>query len=241
MEVSELAEPAKLSFVQLLRGHIVCESVSVPVLTQYYPEDKSPAITMWQTGISSKTSGKTWRWYRRVASPLPSTHPYYDPANPNSAYVQQQNKQNEDEKEISLHFWSNSIDELDCMVDQFKQRLTEAQHYHYTCCTKYDPTTHFCSFDGEECPARTTYNRFSVQGKCPYPDERKPIHFFEAAGISTQSVFIRNEVFLGELAETPEIYKATINLSYNIVSEYTVRVNPLCAISTNRTDDVLDS
>lgn len=224
------ADPVKFCFLKILDGAVVCNAKVVPVLTQFYPADLTPCITM---SIQGGVGGDT-RTVAGVKSPLDEEHDYYDSDNPDEGYLQSIKVLQPAKKVLSLHFWANTPEERDCIFHQAKERIREALLFNYHYCYNYVDGN--CATTENTCDATVIDNRFSVQYKCPYsdisdPDDplyRNPSTWFNFTGVQPESVMLRGEQYLEDTEMIPEIYRVVqdVDLILNVVQ--TIPVHPIC-------------
>lgn len=219
--------PLKYCFVKVLDNKIQCESEGggfqvVPILTQFYPADQIPCISM----SFSSAMGMISRAGCLSLSPLPEDHDYYDPAYSEEEYAQSFDILTENKSVMSFHIWANDPDQRDTIHMQLLQYLEEAIQFNYKYCRNYSDGV--CATTNATCDATTTLNRFSVQYKCPFPDDRNAATWFDVCGVQRGSIKLRGEQYLEDTDVSPEVYRVVqeVDLVYNRVQS--IPVLPAC-------------
>lgn len=228
------ARPEIQCFLELLENKITINGTPVPFLTQFYPEDTRPCVTLFMEGGSGVTSEET----RFKNTPLDEDHPYYDEENPDEPYLQEVKEISYTSKTIQLQIWCNERDERDTILYQIKEIFKKLANRHYTTCKNYDPTGTLCTVTDELCDAITSNNRYGVQKKCPFMDiedpedanYRNPQSILEKYGIRHTSLNPREPTELLDLNPVPEEWRLAWIIDFVIAEEYSKKVNPVCDI-----------
>lgn len=195
-----MPEDGKAAFVKLLQNKITVDGQIVPILTQFYPDDTLPAISMTQQAYGGEyDKGEFYNFDE-------------------DDYVESRSTVVGYRRLMSLHVWAINPDQRDNIYNQLITLLEDAKHWHYSQCYKYNPVTHNCSETNAECDARTHLNLYSINGKCPYPNPgvnyRAPETILHHYNIDNQ-ITIRNPDFSEDLSMRPELYKITLDIEYN--------------------------
>lgn len=194
----------------------------VPVLTQYFPEDKTPCITF-NTGEGEPPKDR----YGFKKETLPPDHPYYDPNAPGETYVTQSNHQRILNRIVSINIWANDVDGRDYIHKKTMECLENALDCQYQYCAKLGENN-TCSEIDDECAARTTINMYSYQGRCPFPDDLKPVTIFQKHNLIRGSVKFLNPIYMDDTTAKDILFKAVIRVDAAVVEDNLKPTPPLC-------------
>ncbi len=204
-----MPEDRKAAFVKLLQNKVIIDNRPVPILTQWYPDDVFPAITLTQQSFGGVNDrGEFFNYEEDVIDSKTNITGY--------------------RSLISLHIWASNVDERDNIYNQVIALLNDAMDWQYNQCFKYNPVNHQCSETNQECDARTHTNAYSLNGRCPYPkpsDEnyRAPETILHHFNIDNQ-IEPRNPDFQEDLTLRPEAYKVILDIEFNYFDVRTRRV-----------------
>ena len=135
----------------------------VPVIKRSYPYDKTPCITIDDSGSSSFQD----RHILNVPYPVDKTHPQFDKDEPFKK-VPQQVMREYYSTSININTWSDSISEQEELNNIISDLFYKAQSDHYMFCKYYDNhecTNMGCACYGEYFP----HDKRGVKHQCPNP------------------------------------------------------------------------
>lgn len=140
------------ALLRILRGNIQVDNNIVPVIKRSYPLDKTPCITMENSGGTS-----TIHKYR-LNLPYP---------NKDSPIVDV--LKTEKNMTVQVHVWSDNEDERENINNQIISLFNMTESDHYLLCENYHEGN--CKTLNSECKAIN--NKFSrgIKGQCPKPSE----------------------------------------------------------------------
>lgn len=215
-----MPEDSKAAFVKLFQNKVFVDGKPVPVLTQWYPDDTFPAITLTQQAFGGvKDEGEF--------------------TNFDDGIIQSRTRITGYRRLISLHIWASGVDERDIIYNQIIALLNDAKDWQYNQCFKYNPITKKCSETNLECDARTVTNAYSIYGRCPYPKEsmedyRAPqtiLHHFNI----DNDIEMRNPDFTEDLSLRPEAYKVILDIEFNYFDIRTRNLAPTTGVEYEET------
>ena len=147
---------------KVLWGNIKLDDKIVPVIQRHYPYDKTPCITIDDSGGSKFLQ----RHITNEDYPVTNTHPQFDIENPFQRFPQQVLREWY-ETTITIHTWSDSGDEREKINNEISRVFREAQSDHYKYCNNY--ISGDCSFMDNTCYAEHFLNGRSAKQQCPNP------------------------------------------------------------------------
>ncbi len=219
-----MPEDSIACFVRLLENKVIINGNALPVLTQIYPHDNVPSITLDLSGLSAPVDEVEYK----IFLPLDEDNPFYDPDNPNEQYIQKTRRIVAYRRTMTITGWFTDIDERDSGFKQVMALLNDAVDLQFNQCANYDILTHKCSTTGNECDARTVFNTYSAKGRCPYlniTDEsnslfRGPVSLLLRYNIE-RKISIRSPDFVDDLNISPveRRFIITVDFVYNDITE----------------------
>ena len=204
------------AILQMLQGRIILEdNTLVPIIKRDFPLDKTPCITIDNSGGSSTVQkniiNKDFK--------LSSTHPLYDVDNPDKTISKQVIRK---EKGISLdlNVWMDNEDQRDEIDSLMSLLFNQIQSDHYTFCTNYADGT--CSFLDDDCPAPTTLNGRGAKSQCPNPYEYHYQNIFNRFDIRRSTFNVEDSYILDDNTMKPPALRSITRVSFNYYDYYVI-------------------
>lgn len=139
------------------------EGGRVRVIPKHLPESKIPCITIHNNGgIIVKGSEKLLN----INATLPSTHPQYDPSNPNRLYPQQF-RRTRNNTTVQVNVWATTEQDRYHINEQVKILIWKLKSDHYTLCPYNNKG--YCENIEAQCPVNSVNNHHTAKGQCPEP------------------------------------------------------------------------
>lgn len=150
---------------RVLWGNVVLDGNMVPVVKRSYPYDKTPCITIDDSGGSAFLD----REILNVKYALSREHPQFDERNPFKKFPQQVLRENY-ETTLNINIWCNTEDEREKLNNIVLELFYQAQSDHYRFCNSYhdgdcaymDNTCYGKHFNGENLLRQS-------KNQCPNP------------------------------------------------------------------------
>ena len=157
--MNNLRKPIQ-AIIQILRGNVICEGKTVPVIKRNYPLDKTPCINI-DDSASTVTVKK--QIYNKTI--------------------------NGEKKEcirihrktlLNIHLWCDTENQRADLSNQITTLFNMAYIDDYHFCTNYDKETCQCSTQEQECLSisNSTHLYKSIKNKCPKPIDYKYENIF---------------------------------------------------------------
>jgi hypothetical protein len=115
--------PGKYLLLQLLKDKIINQNKIVPVILEFAPDKKLPAITMSSNG----GTGILETYVYKKLEKLPPNHPYYNPKHPDELYTLSNINVNTQQQRLILHIWANTNEERDLINEQILKTLENSK------------------------------------------------------------------------------------------------------------------
>lgn len=131
---------------KVLWGNIDIDGVKIPVVKRSYPYDKTPCVTIDDSGGSAFSH----RDILNVPYVLSKEHPQYDVENPFKK-VPQQVLREYYSTTININVWCNTEDEREKLNNEILKLFYEAQSDHYKFCVNY--IDGYCGYMDNTCYA----------------------------------------------------------------------------------------
>ena len=148
---------------RVLWGNIVLDGNKIPVIKRSYPYDKTPCVTIDDSGGSAFKD----RQILNVPCYVNKEHPQYDVQNPFKKIPQQVLREYY-ETTININVWANSEDEREQLNNIILKLFYDAQSDNYMFCNNYHDGD--CSYMDNTCYA-VHFNGTgrSAKQRCPNP------------------------------------------------------------------------
>lgn len=203
---------APIHFVlEVLRNNIIVEDKIVPVIKRSYPLDKSPCITIDDSGGSAIISKDLCN----ELIELPPNHPQYEPNKkiPQEIILTKQNTT------LNLNVWCDNENERELINKNIRFLFDKAFTDNYFFCTNYDDGE--CATIQSECEAITNTGMYGIKGQCPKKKEYNYQNIFKKYDIDKYSFTIEEPFSLDDTSTKPPILRSIIRVR---MSYYTTTV-----------------
>ena len=196
------------AIIAMLQGRIILEDTTdVRIVKREYPVDKTPCVTIDNSSgtavIQKNITNKDFI--------IPSTHPQYDPNNPNQTISQQVIREQRDIT-LDLNVWCDTEDERDEITEKISQLFYQVQSDHYTFCANYNNGN--CSYLNRSCQVTNATSR-GVKGQCPKPNEYHYKNIFTLFDIIRATFDVAPSYILDDLTTTPPTLRSIIRVSFS--------------------------
>lgn len=196
------------AIIRMLQGRVVLEDTTdVRIVKRDYPIDKTPCITI-------DNSSGTALIQKNITNKeiiIPTTHPQYDPNNPNQT-ISQQVIREERNITLDLNVWCDTEDERDEITDKISELFYQVQSDHYTFCDNYNNGN--CNYLNGSCQVDNTTSR-GVKEQCPKPHEYHYKNIFTIFDIIRATFDVAPSYILDDLTTTPPTLRSIIRVSFS--------------------------
>ena len=189
----------------MVQGRIVIDDTPVYVVKREFPIDKTPCMTIDNSGGTATVDKHIIDKFCRVSE----EHPQYDEDNP---YVPQQVIREEISISMDLNIWCDDEDERDKITDAVMDCFYKLQSDHYTYCSQYDDGN--CKYLDTSCKVSPDTGR-GIKGQCPRPEEYHYENVFSRWDIIRTSFDVEPPYDLDELEQEPPIRRSVIRVSFS--------------------------
>lgn len=192
---------------RVLWGNVVLDGKKIPVVKQGYPYDKSPCITIDDSGGSAFIE----RSITNVKYPLQNTHPQFDPENPFKK-VPQQVLREYFETTLNIHVWANTEDEREKLNNIILKLFHEAQSGHYKFCNQYHDGD--CSYMDNTCYAEhfDKVNSRLIKNQCPNPEVYGYENIFTTYNLIRASFYLNQPYSLNDYSKDNTMLRSVLKL-----------------------------
>lgn len=201
--------------VKILQGKIILDdSTDVRIVKREYPIDKTPCVTMDNSGSTLIQKNITNKEYI-----IPESHPQYDPQNPNNT-ISQQVIREERSIAIDLNIWGDNEEERDEITDKILKLFYQVQSDHYRFCNNY--LNGNCQFLDRSCEATNPNSMRGIKNQCPKPEEYHYQNIFQTYDIIRATFDVAPPYILDDLTTTPPVRRSIINVSFGYYDYYRI-------------------
>ena len=178
----------------------------VPVIKRTYPYDKTPCITIDDSGGSAFME----RYITNEYYPLPTSHPQFDPEEP-FRKVSQQVLRELHQATISINVWCDDEFMREDLIKQVDLLFHQAQSDYYKFCTNYCDGE--CAHTQGPCivPLSQDHQR-SVKGQCPKPELYNYENIFTAYNLDRASFIVEQPFSLDDLSRTEPVLRSVFRV-----------------------------
>lgn len=201
---------------KILWGNIILNDKVIPVIQRPYPYDKTPCITIDDSGGSRFLE----RQITNEKYPLPNNHPQFDVENPFRKHPQQVLREKYDTT-ININIWCDSGDELEQLNHKVQELFYQAQSDHYLFCDNYREGT--CAYLGVGCYGEhfATNNR-SVKKQCPNPLVYNYKNIFTTYNLIRASFHLDQPFTLVDMNREQAVYHSVLKLHTAYYTDYII-------------------
>ena len=191
---------------RVLWGNVSLNGKLVPVIKRRFPYDKTPCITIDDSGGSE--------WINRdiitEKKCLDNTHPQYDSKHPFKKYPQQVLREYH-QTTIPINIWSDTVDEQEALNNIVMDLFRKAQSDHYMFCDNYHDGT--CAFMDNTCYAKHFLkDKRGVKKQCPNPLVYGYKNIFTKYNLYRNSFMVEEPFNLDDKTKDGIIYRSVARL-----------------------------
>ena len=202
----------------ILWNRIVLDGKKIPVVKRSYPYDKTPCVTIDDSGAS--------KFYQRhiITEPYPvdESHPQYNPHDPDKL-VPQQVIREDYSATINVNVWSDTIDEQEKLNNIIADLFYKAQTDHYMFCTNYNQDDNSCGYLGDTCKAYgNRLDKKGVKYQCPSPYDFHYENIFKKHNLVRASFHVNPAFNLDDLNRKEILYRSVIRVETGYYIDYIV-------------------
>lgn len=200
-----MIKPIK-AIAYILLGNVHLNEKKIPVVKQSYPYDKTPCITLDDSGGSSTISKKITN--KKVR--LKPTHPQFEVFD---GLVSQQVIRETKQSTININVWCDTERERESICRNILDLFYKAQSDHYMFCKKYD--NGYCSFLDDGCLAIENNMRRNVKNQCPSPKEYGYINVFKQFDLDRNTFHVESPFSMDDLTGKTPILRSIMRVYTN--------------------------
>ena len=182
--------------IAVLKGNIKTNDVTVPVIKRSYPLDKTPCITLENSGGTITRN----KWRLNLPFPLPEEHPQFDKDNPNAEYPQDVLK-TEKSTTVNIHVWTDNETEREEINNQIIDCFRKVESDHYMFCSNYSNGN--CKTTDSTCEAIDNIFSRDIKNQCPKPSEYKYENIFKKYNLVREKCNIESPFDVDDLNTEP--------------------------------------
>ena len=203
------------ALLKIIQGRIVLnDGTPVNVIKRDYPYDHTPCITIDDSGGTAVINKIiTNRDYL-----IPTTHPQYDPENPNKTISQQVIREQRTIK-LGIHIWCDDEYQREEITKKVRKLFYMVQSDHYEFCQQYDNGN--CTFLDTECKVNPHTIR-GIKNQCPKPYDYHYTNIFTAFDIIRATFDVAPPYILDDLTTTPPVLRSIIPVSFSYYDYYRI-------------------
>lgn len=202
---------------RVLWGNVVLNGKKIPVVKQGYPYDKSPCITIDDSGGSVFRK----RHIINVKYPLSKDHPQFDNQNPFKK-VPQQVLREYFETTLNIHVWANTEDEREKLNNIILQLFHEAQSDNYKYCNNYHNGD--CAFMDNSCYAEhfDKINARLSKHQCPNPAVYGYMNIFTTYNLIRSSFYLEQPYSLNDYSKDNTMLRSILKLHTGYYTDHII-------------------
>ena len=192
---------------RILWGNVRLDNKLIPVIKRSYPYDKTPCVTVDDSGSSSLVE----RHILSVDYPLDNTHPQFNPQDPFHKYPQEVLREYYNTT-ININIWSDSIDEQEKLNNIVQDLFYKVQSDHFMFCEHYydgECTSMGCGCYGE----LSQYDKRGVKKQCPKPLVYGYSNIFNTYNLIRASFHLDPPFNLDDTNRDEIVYRSVLKLS----------------------------
>lgn len=178
----------------------------VPVIKRTYPYDKTPCITIDDSGGSAFLE----RYITNDDYPLSNTHPQFDPEDPFHK-VPQQVLREYHQATVTVNVWCDDEFMREDLIKQVDLLFHQAQSDYYKFCSNYMDGE--CSHTGGPCVVPLNpHDKRGVKGQCPNPELYHYENIFTAYNLDRASFVMEQPFSLDDLSKTEPVLRSVFKV-----------------------------
>ena len=201
---------------RILWGNVRYKDKLVPVIKRSYPYDKTPCITIDDSGGSSFGE----RFILNEYYPVDSSHPQYDKDNPFRKIPQQVIREYYNTT-LNINIWCNNEDEREALSNTVQDLFYKAQSDHYLFCNNYHDGE--CSYLGTGCYGEhfDTNNR-GVKHQCTNPLVYGYENIFTTYNLIRSSFHLDPPFTLDDNSKTEPVLRSVLRLHTGFYTDHII-------------------
>ncbi len=207
--------PPLESIRKILTGNVELNGKKIPIIQKNVPYDKTPCITVDDSGGSRFLQRHITKEYY----PLKSNHPQYDYDNPFLKHPQQVLREKYDTT-ISINIWADTGKDLENLNNQVMDLFYKAQTDHYLFCDNYQDGN--CAYMDNTCYAQHFLNNRSVKGQCPKPQIYGYKNIFTRYNLIRASFHVDQPFTLNDTSKDQMVHRSVIRLHTGYYTDYII-------------------
>lgn len=216
--------------LQVLQNNVSYSDDIVRVIKRGYPLDKTPCITLDDSGGTALLS----KDLINLMLPLPTTHPQYDPNNPDELFAQEVLR-SKYSANVNIHVWCNNETQRENVDNQIKRLFYEAFTDHYRFCSKYNDKK--CITLDSTCPATTLKSKGKpAKNQCPNITQYGYENLFTKLDIDKYTFELDEPFSMDDLTRNPRAIRSIHRLRLNYYTNFIVGGNTLTNITIDSYD-----
>lgn len=200
---------------RILWGNVELEGKKIPVIKRTYPYDKTPCITIDDSGGSTFIK----RLITNEEYPLPSNHPQYNPETPFKKQKQQVLREYF-QTTLNINVWCNTEDERENLNNTILDLIHSAETDHYMFCNNYHEGD--CAYMDNTCFAKHFLNGRSVKKQCPKPRLYGYENIFTTYNIIRASFHIDPPFSLDDLSKNDVILRSVLKIHMGYYTDHII-------------------
>lgn len=202
---------------RVLWGNIVLDGVKIPVIKRSYPYDKTPCVTIDDSGGSAFIN----RQILNVPYAVSNDHPQYDIENPFKKIPQQVLREYY-ETTLNINVWSNSEDERERLNNIILDLFYEAQSDNYKFCNNYHDGD--CVFMDNTCYGEHFDGVLSkvVKHQCPNPLVYGYENIFTTYNLIRASFHLDQPFSLDDMGKDSVLLRSVLKLHTGYYIDYII-------------------
>lgn len=189
------------ALLKILRGNVKINDNIVPVIKRSYPLDKTPCITIEDSG-GTNTINK----YRLNL-------PYPNKDSPVTDVLK-----TEKNITVQVHVWSDNEDERENLNNQIITLFNMAESDHYLLCENYHDGK--CTSLNSDCKALTNHFSRGIKGQCPHPIEYKYKNIYTTYNLNREKCNFEEPFEVDDLDTTPITLHSVFKINANYYTYY---------------------
>lgn len=191
---------------KILWGNVLINGKKVDVIQRDYPYDKTPCITIDDSGGSQMLR----RYVLIEEYPLSPNHPQYVHDNPFKKFPQQVLREYFNTT-ININVWADTGDERENINNEVMKLFHEAQTDHYRYCKNFIDGE--CASLGGVCYATNSkFDKRGVKQQCPQPLLYKYSNVFTTYNLERDTFYIDAPFSLNDTSKDEMIYRSVFKL-----------------------------
>lgn len=200
---------------RILWGNIILDGEKIPVVKRSYPYDKTPCVTIDDSGGSAFLN----RQILNVSYPVSNEHPQFDVENPFKKLPQQVLREYY-ETTLNINIWCNTEDEREKLNNMILDLFYEVQSDHYKFCNNYHDGD--CSYMDNTCYAKHFNDMKTVKNQCPNPLVYGYENIFTTYNLNRASFHLDQPFSLDDRSKDGVLLRSVLKLHTGYYIDYVI-------------------